>query len=512
MKINKFCPLIFAAVFIALGCHRAGAFDSSAAVALSPPNPGLDLARQLNDAFVQVAEKASATVVVITVEQTASAARSDESQDDGSDPLDQFHRFFHQQVQPQDAPQEKTTGQGSGIIIRKDGYILTNGHVVEDADKIEVKLRDGRTFPAHVRGVDALGDVAVIKIDAKDLLVATLADSDKTHVGEFAIAIGAPFALDYSVTFGHVSAKNRSNVILPSDAESAMMDQSFIQTDANINPGNSGGPLVNIDGEVIGINTLIRGLHTGIGFAIPSNMARQIADKLISDGKFPRPWLGISIDSLQDYTDLRELIQRSVSAKDASPINGVVVSGIFSDGPSAGSKLRTADLITAVDGKSVTTPQELKNEIRTKQIGQNVTLDVFRLSKNALKPMKIVVQPGEWVDTTVSAGNGDSTPEEQHSSDNALGLSIKPLTPELAKKLSVKANAGVMVTHVDRDGLAYQNGIEQVDVITSIDDRPMTSAQEFLEAMREVDVKKGTVIHFISEGTAKFEILKETPQ
>jgi S1-C subfamily serine protease len=116
------------------------------------------------------------------------------------------------------------------------------------------------------------------------------------------------------------------------------------------------------------------------------------------------------------------------------------------------------------------------------------------------------------VDTTVSAGNGDSTPEEQHSSDNALGLSIKPLTPELAKKLSVKANAGVMVTHVDRDGLAYQNGIEQGDVITSIDDRPMTSAQEFLEAMREVDVKKGTVIHFISEGTAKFEILKETPQ
>jgi len=156
--------------------------------------------------------------------------------------------------------------------------------VVDDAEKIEVRLKDGRTFPAEVRGVDGPSDVAVIKISAKDLPVAKLADSARTRVGEFAIAIGAPFSLDYSVTFGHVSAKDRS--IPDYEGMTAMSDQNFIQTDANINPGNSGGPLVNIEGEVIGINTLIRGLHTGIGFAIPINLAREIADHLIADGKY----------------------------------------------------------------------------------------------------------------------------------------------------------------------------------------------------------------------------------
>jgi serine protease Do len=250
---------------------------------------GLDLARQLNQAFIEVAEKVSPSVVVITVTQKAGTfsleggTDGDENSTDALPP--DFWRRFHRQFQ--DQMPEKTKDQGSGIIIRKDGYILTNRHVVENAEAIEVRLLDGRTFKAKVRGVDAGSDLAVIKIDADNLPVAKLADSAKTRVGEFAIAIGAPFAYDYSITFGHVSAKGRSNVI-PVFSGGATMDQDFIQTDANINPGNSGGPLLNIDGEVIGINTIILGLRSGIGFAIPSNLAREVADKLIADGKFTR--------------------------------------------------------------------------------------------------------------------------------------------------------------------------------------------------------------------------------
>ena len=253
----------------------------------------LDLARQLNQAFVEVTEKVSPAVVVITVITKPGA---NHFADLDQNPEDAFPREFWRQFRRQaeeESPPEREIGQGSGVIIRENGFILTNRHVVDDAESIEVRLKDGRKFKAKVRGVDPQSDVAVIQIDASGLPVAKLADSSKTRVGEFAIAIGAPFQLDYSVTFGHVSAKSRGNVV-PSYHGGAMLDQDFIQTDANINPGNSGGPLVNIEGEVIGINTLIRGFRTGIGFAIPSGLAREVADQIIANGKFTRAWLGVS--------------------------------------------------------------------------------------------------------------------------------------------------------------------------------------------------------------------------
>jgi serine protease Do len=232
--------------------------------------------------------------------------------------------------------------EGSGTVIREDGYILTNRHVVEEADRIKVRFKDGKEYNATVRGEDAQSDLAVIKIDAGSLTVAKLADSSKTRVGEFAIAIGAPFSLDYSVTFGHVSAKGRHII---NGEEGAAMDQDFIQTDANINPGNSGGPLVNIDGEVIGINALIRGLRTGIGFAIPSNLAKEISAKLIADGKVTRAWLGVGIRALADFTEFKDTL------KDVD--DGVVISEILRDGPAAKSDLKPSDIITAVDGVRV---------------------------------------------------------------------------------------------------------------------------------------------------------------
>ena len=493
---------------------------AAAAITLAPSSgvcresPGvkfhanLDLARQLNEAFVQVAEEVSPVVVVITVTQKAMPTpklfqEQNDGQSDEQDPLDQFKKFFRQK--PDENP-EPTQGQGSGIIIRKDGYILTNRHVVEDAEKIEVRLKDGRTFKAQVRGVDAPSDVAVIKIDANDLREAKLADSSKTRIGEFAIAIGAPFALDYTVTFGHVSAKDRSGII-PLDGQTLKLsDEEFIQTDASINPGNSGGPLVNIEGEVIGINTLIRGLHTGIGFAIPINLAREVADKLITDGKFTRAWLGINIRSLREWPDLRELMP---GVKD-----GVAVYALVPNGPAARYDLRPEDVITSVDGKPVVTSQELKDAIRSKKVGQDVTLDVYRFTgkdrqgKQVFKEMKVKIKPGEYEEKSFAANSDITAPEADPN--GGLGLTIKALNRDTAEQFGVELTEGVIVTSVEKDGLAERNGIKKGDIITAIDHQPVASPKQFREAVRNIDVKHGVVVSLISGGAPRFEILKET--
>ncbi len=504
MKNVKLCLLLPATATWLLTATCLVARDDTNSAAR---NANLALARQLNQAFVQVADEVSPVVVVITVTQKASAPQVDTSDDsgDGSDPLDRLppdmRRWFRQHEQ---SPPEKTRGQGSGIIIRKDGYILTNRHVVEDAETIEVRLKDGRIFPATVRGVDAPSDVAVVKIEASDLPVAKLADSSKTRVGEFAIAIGAPFALDYSVTFGHVSAKDRSN-ILPDDAqgEASMTDQNFIQTDANINPGNSGGPLINIEGEVIGINTLIRGLRTGIGFAIPINLAKEVADKLITEGKFTRSWLGIVILSYREYSGFNDLVK--------GVTDGVVVKEITADGPASKSGLHPGDIITAIDGKTVITDQQLKDEIRAKRIGQPVTLSVFRKVRDEGKAIKIMVRPGEWKDSPPASGAVDVAATEDDSSAN-LGLTVEVLTRDRASQMGVTMMDGVVVTKVEPGTLAGDSGIKRGDVITSINQQPINNLKQFNDVMKAADTKKGVIINLVSQGTARFEILKENSQ
>lgn len=463
------------------------------APATEPPPTSIEVARQLNQAFVDVAEKVTPAVVVITVVQKATAFTSDEQDDGSTDSLPpEFRRQFP--LPYEELPQERAFGQGSGVIIREDGYILTNGHVVEDADKISVRLHDGRVFKAKVRGVDAKSDVAVLKIDAKGLRVAALADSTKTRVGEFAIAIGAPFSLDYSVTYGHVSAKSRSNII--EGEGGAVMDQDFIQTDANINPGNSGGPLLNINGEVIGINTLIRGLHTGIGFAIPSSLAKEISDKLISDGKFTRAWLGIGIRAYRDDPEYRELF-KGVS-------DGVVVQTIQDNGPAAKSDLRPSDVITAVDGKSISTPQDLRSEIREKQIGQPVTLDVVRNGKS----VQVKIKPAEWLDASpiVELARNNSSKEDDRT---ALGLTVHTLTREVAKQFGAEMTEGVIVVSVDRGTQASRLGIRPGDIITAVNQQTVANAKQFKDALKAGSLKKGIVLNIVSGKAARFEVLKQ---
>ncbi len=463
----------------------------------------LDLARQLNQAFIDVADKVSPAVVVVRVAHKTSYVDPEDEDNPFFDLLPpEFRRRMEEQREKQRKDQEEERrfhrqpvfdGRGSGVVIRKEGYVLTNRHVVEGADKIEVRFKDGGVFPGEVRGVDAQADVAVIKIDpkGKDLTVVKLGDSDKTRVGEFAIAIGAPFDLDYSVTFGHVSAKGRSRIIPDETA-----DQDFIQTDANINPGNSGGPLVNIEGEVIGINTLIRGLRTGIGFAIPCNLAREVADKLITDGKFVRAYLGVRIRSLREDAEYRDAI--------TGVEDGVVVVAIPPEGPAAKSELRAGDVITAVDGKPVATAQQLKNEIRGKRIGSTVVLDVHRFGKN----IKVKMKPEAWPDETTPIAHQRSPTSDDKA--KGLGLTVQPLTKDLAERFGVEKMEGVVVMDVERGSPADLKGFAPGDVITEVDGKTVSSPKQFLQALKATDPKKGAVILFTTRGTSKVEILKES--
>ena len=487
-------------ILIAAAVFAPGATPVSAKEA----SPALEVARQLNQAFIEVADQVSPAVVVIRVAHKSSAA---DLEDEDNPFWDMLPRQYRKQLEEQWEKHRKDQkekerpgnrapmfdGQGSGVVVREEGYILTNRHVVDGADKIKVRFKDGSEYDAEVRGVDLQSDVAVVKIDpkGKKLSVARLGDSEKTRVGEFAIAIGAPFDLDYSVTFGHVSAKGRSRIL-----NDPALDQDFIQTDANINPGNSGGPLVNIDGEIIGINTLIRGLRTGIGFAIPVNLAREVSDKLIADGKFVRAYLGVKIRALKEDPDYREMI--------TGITEGVVIFEIPPGGPAAKSDLKPGDVITSVEGRPVSTAQQLKNEIRSKKIGEPVSLDVHRNGKN----IKVRVKPEAWPDeNTLLTGRRGPSPE---SEARTFGLKVESLTKALADNYGIEKLEGVVATEVEQGSVAERRGIKVGDVITEVNGKAVTTARQFREGVKAGDPKKGIIINFTSAGSDSFVILKES--
>jgi len=484
-------------VVILTGSERAGT-----AAETKKQSSALELARQLNQAFIDVADTVSPAVVVIRVAHKPGYNDQDVDENPFFEMLPpEFRRQLEEQREKLRKEQENGrrfhrkpvfSGEGSGMVIRKEGYILTNRHVVDGAEKLLVRFKDGTEAEAEVRGVDVQSDLAVIKIDPKDaeLTVAKFADSDKTRVGEFAIAIGAPFLLDYSVTFGHVSATSRSGIV-----QDRAMDQDFIQTDASINPGNSGGPLVNIDGEVIGINTLIRGMSTGIGFAIPSNFAREVADKLIADGKYVRAYLGVAISPLKGDNEYRDLIT-GVS-------DGVVITAIPPDGPAARSELKPGDVITAVEGKAVSTAQQLKNEVRSKKIGAPITLDVHRFGKN----MKVKIKPDPWPEEAPSLSTRRKVETEEKAS--MLGLTVQAVTKDLAEQHGIDKTEGVLVTEVEKGSVGERKGIKPGDVITEVSGKAVNTPKQFAQVMKAADLKKGVVILYTTRGTSKIEVLRD---
>jgi len=483
------------ASLLAACCLAAASMASGAPPAAGNSTP-LDLARQLNEAFVEVADKVSPSVVVIDIRQKVNGRESD----DGGSYWDILPPELRRHFQHHDqggrnhggARQHWLAGEGSGVIISPDGFILTNNHVVENADEIIVRLKDGRVFPAEVKGGDPESDIAVVKIKAAGLTPAKLGDSDATRVGEFVLAIGAPFELNDTVTVGHVSAKGRS---FENDA-----DQDFIQTDAKILPGNSGGPLVNLYGEVIGINTMIEGLDTGIGFAVPINLARGVKDHLIAEGKYTRSWLGILINELKDDSDYLSL--DGPLAPDAR--DGVVVDAILPGGPASKSDLRPGDVITAVDGKTIRTTRQLRDEVAGKKNGRAVALNVVRGKQH----LTLKVTPGVMpADDEMTAKARSSRKAVEPAS---LGLTVQGLTRDLAEQYGIDFISGVIVTSVEQDSPADLRGIEAGDVITEINRQRVSTPRQFRDAMKSADLKRGIMVNMVRDGARQFVVLKDS--
>ena len=438
--------------------------------------------RQLSDSFAGVFEKAAPSVVVI------------ESR--GVPGLPQGLQFLLPDGRPYRMPLDAGESQkntppnvGSGFIFSADGHILTNHHVIDGASGIQVKLRDGRRFQAEVVGSDERSDLAVLKIDGADFPVAELGDSDRLKVGELAFAIGTPLELSYTFTFGVVSAKGR-NLGLGGNYDE------FIQTDTSINPGNSGGPLCDIDGRVIGINTLISGNNRGVGFAIPINLARGVAEQLLTRGYVSRPWLGISIASLEDLAERASFLQGLES--------GVVVRGIEPGAPVQQSDLSPGDVITKVDGKQVALASDLQREILGKKIGQPVELEVWRNGRT----LRLVVQTGEHPDKFIRASVRAKEPRQ--SDPSMPGLSVEEVTPEALQTMKIqrKDSGGVLVTAVEPFSAAAAAGLEVGDIITEAGGKPILGKKDFDQAMSEMSRQRGVLLLLERVGQKTFAILK----
>ena len=493
--LSKFEPMrllsILTSLVIANTMSILAAMPETAPTATVPAaaeEAGKDVVHQLNNAFAKVFEIVAPSVVIIEITK----------KNDGSE-SSAFDDLFFQGPPDENNPQrnpgnfQPTQSEGSGFIVRPDGYIFTDFHVVEAADKVEVKLKDGREFPAKIVGMDEKTDIAVIKIDAKDLPVVQLGDSDAVRVGQFAFAIGAPFKLDYTFTYGVVSGKGRSKLF----ATGGYSISDYLQTDASINPGNSGGPLCDIDGKVIGMNALINGLNRGLGFAIPINMAKEIGSELIAGHKIVRPWLGIRIESLGDDPSIRELFK--------GVEKGVVVRTIESDAPASKSDLRPFDVITNVDGTPVSTDSQLQHEILKKKIGQNVELTVWRKGQT----MKIPIKTGELPTEIARVSNQPIQPGQPNPEDvGKFGLQVQDLTREVAERLHLDVQQGVIVTGVDDNSLAAQQGIQREDIITEVDGKPVNNVAGFREALTKTDPKRGVLLYLDRKGGKTFAVLK----
>jgi len=432
--------------------------------------------RSTGNAFTEIAREVTPTVVSI---------QSDRLVERGAGPsFGPFDRFFDIPRPDGNRGERRMRGAGSGLIVRSDGVIMTNNHVVEGAERIRVALNDGREFEAELVGRDPTTDIAIVKIDADGLPAARFAADDDIQVGEWVLAFGNPFGnLDFTMTAGIVSAIGRGINII--DETYAIED--FIQTDAAINPGNSGGPLVNIDGQVVGINTAIasrNGVFQGYGFAIPIAIARRVMDQILETGEVRRAILGVSI---------RALTPLDREALGLPSLEGVFIDGFSPDTPDNPARrggIEPRDVVLAVDGERIETPSELQQKIAFSQPGKTVELTVWR--------------NGREVDLDVHLGerpSADSTPQLAHASGEALGMTVQNLAPQtrqlLARGTGIDPSEipdGVFIRDVQPLTAADDAGLSEGLVITRVGDRPVTSMEEYRAAIDELE--PGSVVYF----------------
>jgi len=401
-------------------------------------------------------------------------------------------RFFGS---PRGGGERMRRGQGTGVIVTEDGYILTNSHVVRGANEVTVKLHDGRTFTAEIVGVDAKTDLAVLKIGATGLLAAELGDSDVMEVGDWVLAIGSPFGLDQTVTAGIVSAKGRANVGI-ADYED------FLQTDAAINPGNSGGPLVNMRGQVIGINTAIAsrsGGNMGVGFAIPANMAHMVMKSIIRDGKVNRGWLGAAVQ------DLGVNLARSFGYDSTE---GVLIGDVVKDSPAEAAGLQAGDIVTHYNGKKVRRAHHLRNAVAATRPGSKGTLTVFRNGKT----LKLDVTVGRLEDRTAVSSTlpGGEAPAQQEVVVNKLGMQVQPLDSDFRAQFNYDDSVqGVVVTDVEDGDLADSVGIRRGDVIQAVGNTKITDLKSYRQAINEADLSAGVRLSVRRGELSRFVFVKK---
>ncbi len=439
----------------------------------------VDVLRQTGRAFSSVARDTIPSVVFIQVEQIIETRGRGDSFNDpfdffGDDMLRRFFGMPEQPQRPQQPRRHRREGAGSGFIISEDGYILTNSHVVGDATRITVRLHDGREFDAENIGTDPRSEVAIIKIDADELPVVPLGDSNDLEVGEWVIAVGNPFGLSETVTAGIVSALGRRNIGI-ADYED------FIQTDAAINPGNSGGPLLNISGEVVGINTAIytrSGGSMGVGFAIPINMARAIKEQLIESGTVTRGYLGVF---LQEITPL---LAESLELPDAK---GILISDIIEDSPAAEAGLKQGDVVRKLDGDSIDDTGAFRNEISSRRPGAEIKLFVYR--------------DGEEKEITVRIGRLEDEQEEASLQEalEMLGMRADDITEEITQRLGYNPGEGVVITEIDPSGRVAQAGLRTGTLIAGVNRTRVRSMEEFNDAIKEA-IELGRLVLTVRRG------------
>ena len=431
------------------------------------------VSKQPPASFSELVKKASPSVVYISTEKIIEQRRQFRSPFGQNDPFgDFFDRFFGDRYPGNRFPQ-KATALGTGFIIDKEGYIFTNNHVIERADTITVTLEDKREFTARIIGKDPKTDIALIKIDdAGDLTSLNLGNSDDLEVGDWVVAIGNPFGLFHTVTAGIVSAKYR-DLGGPYD--------NFIQTDASINQGNSGGPLMNTNGEVIGINSAIfsqTGGNIGIGFAIPINMAKDLLPQL-KKGKIERGWLGVGIQ------EINPALKEKLDLKDEK---GALVSHVEEGGPADKAGIKRDDVIISFDGKEIKEYKDLPYIVSSTPVGKKVKVEVLRNGKKKTFTVKIEELVGDEESQTMMGGGGDIAGPD-------LGRVVHELTPEIAQRYGISDTKGLIVLQVQYNSPAAEAGLREGDIILEIDREPVENVRQFNSKIK--DYKAGDTILFL---------------
>jgi Do/DeqQ family serine protease len=473
VKLNRLARLACALVvsFVFVGCNSTGSKATeinNPQVNFAPGAATAATAAAAQNSYADVVARVAPAVVTVRSERRTRAAQQHPFMDD---PM--FREFFGQRMPNMPQTPRREEGLGSGVVVTPDGYILTNHHVVDGADEVRVEMSDRRVLTAKIVGTDPPSDLAVLKIEATNLPVLPLGDSDKVRVGDVALAVGNPLGIGQTVTAGIISAKERTT--------SGVGDGSFanfIQTDAPINRGNSGGALVNTNGELIGINSQIlspTGGSIGIGFAIPSNMAKGVMDQLVKGGKVRRGQLGVQI---------QEVTSDIAASLDLKEVRGVIIGAVTPGGAAERAGLKQGDVITSVNGTPVNDVNGLRNRIASTAPGTDVTLTVVREGRE----QQLRATLGEFTQAARSGeGQGGAEPgagNDTGESTGRLGVRVQPLTPELASELQLQSGAqGVVVADVDPNGPAADAGLQRGDVIVQINRQPVRSGAGLNEAL-----------------------------